>query len=110
MTVAGLSLIGVPPLAGFFGKWYVLSGTLAAGRWPLAAALVLSSLATVGYVFRILEKLYFTPSLAEPGVREGSAPVVAACVVLAILIILLGLGNEAVVSTLILPALPPGTP
>ncbi|CAN5734270.1 monovalent cation/H+ antiporter subunit D family protein [soil metagenome] len=106
MTIAGLSLIGVPPLAGFFGKWYVLNGALAAGRWPLAAALVLSSLATVGYVFRILERLYFATPAADDGTREGSAPVVVACVTLAALIILLGLMNERVVSVLILPSLP----
>jgi multicomponent Na+:H+ antiporter subunit D len=110
MTVSGLSLIGVPPLAGFFGKWYVLTGALSAGRYPLAAALVLSSLATVGYVFRIIERLYFSPPAGDDGVREGSAPVVLACVLLAVLIILLGLGNERVVSLLILPALPLGAP
>jgi multicomponent Na+:H+ antiporter subunit D len=106
ITVAGLSLIGIPPLSGFFGKWYVLSAALAAGRWELAAALVVSSLATIGYVFRILEQLYFAPATDEQPAREGSAGVMTACVVLALLIILVGVGNERIVSLLILPALP----
>jgi multicomponent Na+:H+ antiporter subunit D len=109
MTVAGLSLVGVPPLAGFFGKWYVLSAALSAGRWPLAAALVLSSLATVGYVFRIVERLYFSQRRDDEPAREGGIAVVA-CVVFAVLIIVFGLSNEAIVSNLIVPALPVGTP
>ncbi|MFW6205650.1 MAG: complex I subunit 5 family protein, partial [Gemmatimonadota bacterium] len=65
IVVAGLSLIGVPPLAGFFGKWYVLTGTIAEGQWVFAAALILGSLASVGYVFRIFEPLFFG-AVAEP--------------------------------------------
>jgi multicomponent Na+:H+ antiporter subunit D len=110
VTVAGLSLIGIPPLGGFFGKWYVLSGTLAEGRWLLAAALVLSSLATVGYVFRILEQLYFSRREEGDVPREGAPTAVAACAVLALLIIVIGVGNERIVSTLILPALPGAAP
>jgi multicomponent Na+:H+ antiporter subunit D len=110
IVIAGLSLVGVPPLSGFFGKWYVLNGALADGRWPLVAALVLGSLGSVGYVFRIVEKLFFTTPPDDDGSREGSAGLVFACVVLALCIIGLGLANERVVALLILPALPGGAP
>lgn len=106
MCVAGLSLIGVPPLSGFFGKWYVLTGTLQEGRWEFTAALVLGSLATIGYVFRILERLYFAETVDDPSIREGSPVTVGACVVLAVAVVLLGLGNETVVNLLVIPALP----
>jgi multicomponent Na+:H+ antiporter subunit D len=111
VTVAGLSLVGVPPLAGFFGKWYVLSGTIAAERWGLTAALVIGSLASVGYVFRIMERLFFSKPPSDKGAgQEGSAAVIAACVVLALLVIVFGLANERAVSLLILPGLPGGAP
>jgi multicomponent Na+:H+ antiporter subunit D len=113
MTVALLSLVGVPPLSGFFGKWYVLSGTLQEGRWAFAAALLLGSLATIGYSFRILERLYFAPPAGDGDgmpVREGSALAVGACVLLAVGIVALGLGNEAIVNHLVVPALPPVGP
>lgn len=115
ITVALLSLVGVPPLSGFFGKWYVLSGTLQEGRWLFAAALLLGSLATVGYSFRILERLYFAPPAAlDDGdgvpVREGSALAVGACVLLAVGIVALGLGNDSIVNHLVIPALPPVGP
>lgn len=107
MTVALLSLIGIPPLLGFFGKWYVLTGALIEGRYALAAALMVGSIATIGYSFRIIEKLYFTPvDVDEAGPREGSFDAVAACVVMTLLIIGLGLGNEWLVRVLILPGLP----
>jgi multicomponent Na+:H+ antiporter subunit D len=107
MTVALLSLVGIPPLSGFFGKWFVLTAAVAAERWLLAFALVASSLATIGYAFRIIEKLYFTP-VTEPddGAREGAFPVVAACVVLAVLVVAFGVGNEWVVRVLVVPGLP----
>lgn len=107
MTVALLSLIGIPPLLGFFGKWYVLTGALIEGRYALAAALMIGSVATIGYSFRIIEKLYFTPvEVDQAGPREGSFGPVAACVVMTLLIISLGLGNEWLVRVLILPGLP----
>jgi multicomponent Na+:H+ antiporter subunit D len=110
VAVAGLSLVGVPPLAGFFGKWYVLSGTIQEGRWLFTAAMVIGSLASVGYVFRILERLYFSAPVENGVEREGSAVAVGACVVLAIGVIALGLLNEGVVSTIVIPALPPVGP
>jgi multicomponent Na+:H+ antiporter subunit D len=114
VAVAGLSLVGVPPLSGFFGKWYVLTGTLADGRYVLAGALVVGSLASVGYVFRIFEPLFFgKPADDAPDMpvrREGGSPVVVACAVLALLVILLGIGNERVVSLIVLPALPGAAP
>jgi multicomponent Na+:H+ antiporter subunit D len=112
ITVAGLSLIGIPPLSGFFGKWYVLSGTIAEARWPFAAALVIGSLATVGYVFRIIEQLYFATPSGELVQARGvaSTTLTAACVTLAVLVILVGVANERIVSLLILPGLPGGFP
>lgn len=106
IAVASLSLVGIPPLAGFFGKWYVLSATLAAGRWWLTAALVLGSLASVGYVIRIMERLYFGPVPEGDDRSEGDARARVAGVILAALIILVGVFNARLVSTLIVPGLP----
>lgn len=106
VALAGLSLVGVPPLAGFFGKWYVLSATIQEGYWAYTVAMVLGSLASVGYVFRILERLYFAPAPEGASVREGSVPAVAASLALAAGIVALGLMNERVVTHFVIPALP----
>jgi len=108
VAVAGLSLIGIPPLGGFFGKWYVLNGTLADGRWALTAAFMVGSLATVGYVLRLIEPLFFTAASGNEGQREGSVPALVACALLTLLVILIGVGNERIVTSIVTPALPGG--
>jgi multicomponent Na+:H+ antiporter subunit D len=107
ITVSGLSLVGVPPLGGFFGKWYVLNGALQDGRWPLVLALVAGSLASIGYVFRILERLYFAaPPPDEDRTREGDGTAVGASVVLAALVLGIGLWNAVLVRRVVEPGLP----
>jgi multicomponent Na+:H+ antiporter subunit D len=106
VVVAGLSLVGIPPLAGFFGKWYVLSGAIEEARWVMVGALAVGSLAAVGYVFRMFEPLFFRPAPDGVTTREGDWAVVTACVVLAILMIAVGIANEHVVTLFIAPSLP----
>lgn len=59
--VGGLSLIGVPLTAGFISKWYLISGALEAGLWPVALLVLLSSLLAVIYVWKVVEVAYFRP-------------------------------------------------
>ena len=61
-TLGGLSLIGVPLTAGFVSKWYLVRGALAADRFWIAAAILLSSLLALVYVWRVVEVLYFRPA------------------------------------------------
>ena len=52
-AAAGLSLIGIPPFAGFVSKWYLAAGSLAAFPaygWVGAAVLLVSALLTAGYL------------------------------------------------------------
>jgi multicomponent Na+:H+ antiporter subunit D len=65
--LAGLSLIGIPPFIGFFGKWYVLLAAVEGGAYLIAAAVVAGSLLTSVLVFRILEKIFFgAPTALNP--------------------------------------------
>ena len=59
LSLAGLSLIGVPFTAGFISKWYLLLGVIERGWWPLAVLLVLTSLMAVVYIGRVLEVAWF---------------------------------------------------
>jgi multicomponent Na+:H+ antiporter subunit D len=60
-TIASLGMIGVPPLAGFFSKWYLGSGGLEAGHSWVIAVLVLSSLLNAGYFLPILYRAWLLP-------------------------------------------------
>ena len=64
-VVAALSLIGIPPTAGFFSKWYLLVGSLDAGQVGFAVVLLISSLLNAWYFFRLIEMIYFNPPAAE---------------------------------------------
>lgn len=60
LAVLGIALIGIPPSIGFIGKWYVALGAIQSGIWIIAAVILFSTMLTLLYVARILEKMYFT--------------------------------------------------
>jgi multicomponent Na+:H+ antiporter subunit D len=68
MVVCGLSLIGIPGTAGFISKWLLISAAMEQGplAWLLVAAILVSSLMALVYVWRIVETLYFKPARVEP--------------------------------------------
>lgn len=53
------SLAGIPPLAGFFGKWYVFSAAIEADLYLLAVIGVLASVVGAFYYLRIVKIMYF---------------------------------------------------
>ncbi len=59
MAMLMFSLAGVPPLAGFFGKFYVFMAAIQAGLYPLAVIGVLSSVVGAYYYLRIVKIMYF---------------------------------------------------
>lgn len=60
-TIAALSMVGLPPMAGFFSKWYLVLGTVESSNWIFLAVILLSSLLNAVYFFRVLEKIYMKP-------------------------------------------------
>lgn len=55
----GLSLIGVPLTVGFISKWYLITGALEKGWWPVAALVLVTSLMAVIYIWKVVEAAYF---------------------------------------------------
>ena len=66
VAVLGLALVGIPPSIGFLGKYYIAVGAVRAGAWPVALVVFLSTLLTLAYVARLLERLYFASPDAAP--------------------------------------------
>ncbi len=72
IVLGGLSLIGVPPTAGFVSKWYLVLGSLEQGLWPVALLILLGSLLAVVYIWKLVETAYFKePQTAPVAVREA---------------------------------------
>ena len=53
------SMAGIPPLAGFFGKWYVVLAAVEAGLVPLAVAGVVASVVGCYYYLKVVKIMYF---------------------------------------------------
>ncbi len=58
LTVLLLSLAGIPPVAGFFAKYYVFTGALHANYLWLVLIAIVSSLIGVYYYFRVIITMY----------------------------------------------------
>jgi multicomponent Na+:H+ antiporter subunit D len=109
-TVAALSMVGIPPTAGFFSKWYLILGSIDANNWVFVAVVLASSLLTAVYFFRIIETLFAVPSSGDPAVeqaREPGARILVPILILAVGIIVLGLLNAFIVNRLLLPVVAP---
>jgi NADH-quinone oxidoreductase subunit N len=59
LTIMMFSLAGIPPLAGFWGKWYVFLAAVEAGLYPLAIIGVLASVVGAFYYLRIIKVMWF---------------------------------------------------
>jgi NADH-quinone oxidoreductase subunit N len=92
-----LSLIGVPPTAGFFGKLYVLRASIGAGLYALSVILVLNSALAAYYYLKVLVYMYMRePAPGAPIARPmRSGYVIGALVVSAVLVLGLGLWPQS---------------
>ncbi len=95
MMIFMLSLAGIPPLAGFFGKFYVFADALRYGAkdlgllWLVILAIGTSAI-SLYYYLQVLKQIYVAPSV-DGGLKIDTAfPVQAAIVVLAGAVLLLG--------------------
>jgi NADH-quinone oxidoreductase subunit N len=59
------SLAGIPPLAGFFAKFYVFIAAIKAGLFTLAVVGVLASVVGCYYYLTIIKVMYFDEPLAK---------------------------------------------
>jgi NADH-quinone oxidoreductase subunit N len=91
MTVLLLSLAGVPPTGGFFGKFYVFRAAMQSPdlAWLVVAA-VLNSLVSVYYYLRIVVAMYFREPV-RPWQPFPSAGMALALVVIVVVVLALGL-------------------
>ncbi len=59
LTILMFSLAGIPPLAGFWAKWYVFMAAIEAGLYALAIIGVLASVVGAYYYLRIIKLMWF---------------------------------------------------
>ncbi len=65
-----LSLAGIPPTAGFIGKFFVFGAALRVGQGALAVIGVINSVISVFYYFRVIRPMFFEPATDSTPVRS----------------------------------------
>jgi NADH-quinone oxidoreductase subunit N len=83
MLVFLLSLTGIPPTAGFIGKYFLFSAAMKAGWFWLTVLAVLMSAVSLFYYFRIVRAMYLTDGEGTLHWREEPAVSAAIAVCLA---------------------------
>jgi multicomponent Na+:H+ antiporter subunit D len=119
-VVAAISMIGLPPTAGFFSKWYLALGSIEQGSWIFLVVLLVSSLLNAVYFFRIMEKMYIRPQTEEMlkaqaqeespswGRKEAPWSMLGPVLLLAVSLLALGIFNVWIVTNFIEFMIPTG--
>ena len=122
-AVGAVAMVGVPPTAGFFSKWYLSIAAIDEGMWFVLAVVLASSLLSAVYLFRVIERLYLAPAPAIAGgaddapdadaaspaqeapARESPLDVTLPMALLALATIVLGVLNVVVMERVLEPGL-----
>lgn len=72
-AVGAISIVGIPPTAGFITKWYLFLGTIQAGQIAFFFVLLISTLLSAAYYLRVFRMIFFGRS-EERDDDEASQP------------------------------------
>ncbi len=89
MSVFMFSLVGIPPMAGFFAKFYVIRNAIANHLYIAAVFALIISVVSAFYYINIVKVIYFTtPSEKQLRLNESSALgfVITLCVTITMLL------------------------
>ncbi|MBX4973844.1 monovalent cation/H+ antiporter subunit D family protein [Rhizobium lentis] len=90
--IASLSMIGVPPTAGFVSKWYLAEGAVAAGETAFLVVLLVSSVLNAAYFLPVSYAAFFQAERQESQTTVREIPLVTIpLVATAILSVLMGI-------------------
>jgi NADH-quinone oxidoreductase subunit N len=99
LSLALISLAGIPLTGGFIGKFYLFSAAIQKGYIGLAIVGVLNSVVSVYYYFRVMIYMYMRESVGETAELEPLGwPIQIVVCVLAIIILLLGIHPDKILT------------
>ncbi len=96
--IPALSLAGMPPLSGFFGKFIVIRGGVEAGAWALVAAALVVGLLTLYSMTKIWAEVFWkaAPENTPPAASGSNTLLYATVTGLALITVAIGLGAQPV--------------
>jgi multicomponent Na+:H+ antiporter subunit D len=104
-AIMALSMVGIPPLSGFWSKFYLVWGAIEVDNWIVAAVVSTSSLLTLVYFVRLFEQI-FVREPVEAVIEQAEEPgprIVGTVGVLAAAIIAVGVFNALLVDQVLGP-------
>ena len=72
-SIGALSIIGIPPAAGFLSKWLMFQGAAGAANWTVLAVLAVSTLLNAAYFLPVVHAAFFRATPAGEA-AHGEAP------------------------------------
>ena len=97
-AVPALSLVGIPPLSGFWAKFLIVDAAFRAGHVPLAVVALLTSLLTLYSMSKIWSEAFWkTPRTGRPRPRRPDARLLVPIALLAAVTLAIGLAAQPLV-------------
>ena len=96
LLIGALSIMGMPPFAGFYGKFFILMGGFAEGYYAIIALFLAASIVEVAYYAKFLKTVF------EKGIEavKPRAYTYVPLIILAVLIVLIGIYPKPVLDVL----------
>lgn len=109
--ILAFSMVGIPPTAGFFSKWYLINGAYREGMWLYIIVIIISSILNAIYFFKIIERVFLRTSEKEAKSSlisrlELPLSVILPISILSLLVLLLGIFNFEIVTDVLLSLIP----
>jgi len=95
-----VSLVGVPPLAGFTGKLYLFTAAMRSGLVWLAVIAVAMSAVSAGFYLRIVRAMFFGPAQGTEPAADGSPVSVAVIAACALAVIVIGVASSPLLTAI----------
>lgn len=87
LTIAILSMAGIPPFAGFFGKYYIFSEAIRNGHLYITLFAVVASIVSVYYYFKVIIAMYTEESSEVVfSIKPAYTVVIGICIALTVVL------------------------
>ena len=101
LVVVAISMVGLPPTGGFFGKWNIVLGALEAQHYLAVFAVLASTLLTLGYFLKLFSCWFHQPVSMQTEQLQVAVPLRISLGVASIALIVLGFASDSIVRVLL---------